>query len=250
MKKNKILILLSIFLITGCQADYNIVIDENTVKEELSAYETNMSKWNVIQGNNILTYQQYQQNYKDAPVGIYYDDQNVDNEIGFNENRQYYKIDLLNENSKKGLIFNANFNVNKYNDSYIARNCYKHINVLSQGNEISISTSNELTCMNYIDGLEKVVINITTNYKVIDTNATNIKDNTYSWVITKNNYTNSSIYLKLTKNSSSSEPSSNNNKKDSFNFQMIYAIIIIVILLIAFLIYKKFKKNSEEQNKI
>ena len=61
MKKNKILILLSIFLITGCQADYNIVIDENTVKEELSAYETNMSKWNVIQGNNILTYQQYQQ---------------------------------------------------------------------------------------------------------------------------------------------------------------------------------------------
>ncbi|MDD5979903.1 MAG: hypothetical protein PUC23_02175, partial [bacterium] len=90
----------------------------------------------------------------------------------------------------------------------------------------------------------------TTNYKVIDTNATNIKDNTYSWIITKNNYTNSSIYLKLTKNSASSEPISNNNKKDSFNFQMIYAIVIIVILLIAFLIYKKFKKNSEEKNKI
>ena len=100
MKKKKLLILLSILLLTGCQAEYNIVIDENTVKEELLIYETNMSKWSTIQGNNVLTYQQYQQTYKDAPIGVYYNDQNVDAEIGFNPDRKYYTINLIDDKIK------------------------------------------------------------------------------------------------------------------------------------------------------
>ena len=249
MKKKKLLILLSIFLITGCQAEYNIVIDDNTVKEELLIYETNMNKWNTIQGNNLLTYNQYQQEYKDAPVGIYYNDQNIDGETGFNSNRSYYTIDLLNDNNKKGLSFNTNFNLNRYADSYIIRSCFKYINVLNQFDTISISTNNELSCMNYIDGLDKITINIKTNYEVLDNNATSINDNTYTWVITKNNYTNSNIYIKMSKSRNSS---SNNDTKDTnvSNFQLTYLIIVVVLLLLGLLIYKQFKKNSEEKNKI
>lgn len=249
MKKKKLLILLSMFLITGCQAEYNIVIEDNVVKEELLVYETNMNKWNTIQGNNILTYQQYQQEYKDAPVGIYYNDQNIDGEIGFNPSRNYYTIDLLSDNNKKGLSFNTDFNLNRYADSYIIRNCFKHINILNQLDTISISTNNELSCMNYIDGLNKITINIKTNYEVLDNNATSINDNTYTWVITRNNYTNSNIYIKMSKSANSS---SNNDTKDTnvSNFQLTYLIIVMVLLLLGLLIYNQFKKNSEEKNKI
>lgn len=252
MKKKKLLILLSMFLITGCQAEYNIVIEDNVVKEELLVYETNMNKWNTIQGNNILTYQQYQQEYKDAPVGIYYNDQNIDGEIWFNPSRNYYTIDLLSDNNKKGLSFNTDFNLNRYADSYIIRNCFKHINILNQLDTISISTNNELSCMNYIDGLNKITINIKTNYNVLDTNATSINDNTYTWVITKNNYMNSNIYIKMNKSINSNSSSSNNttNNNSVSNFQLIYLIIVIVFFLIGLLIYTKFKNNSEEKNKI
>ena len=105
--------------------------------------------------------------------------------------------------------------------------------------------------MNYIDGLNKITINIKTNYNVLDTNATSINDNTYTWVITKNNYMNSNIYMKMNKsiNSNSSSSTSTNNNSVS-NFQLIYLIIVIVFFLIGLLIYTKFKNNSEEKNKI
>ncbi len=251
MKKKEIFILLSIFLLTGCQAEYNIIIDNNTVKEELSVYETDMNRWNTIQGNNILTYEQYQQEYKDAPVGIYYNDQNPDAEIGFNENRKYYTIDTINENNKKGLNFNTDFSTNRYSDSYIIRNCFKYVNIINQNNTFSISTSKGLSCMNYIDGLDKIAINIKTDYEVVDTNATSINNKTYTWVITKNNYINSNIYIKLNKSISPNSSSSINpsNNKIS-NFQLVYLIIVIVLLLLGLLIYLNFKKNSEEKNKI
>lgn len=250
MKKKKLLILLSILLLTGCQAEYNIVIDENTVKEELLIYETNMSKWSTIQGKNVLTYQQYQQTYKDAPIGVYYNDQNVDAEIGFNPDRKYYTINLIDDNNKKGLTFTNDFDINNYADSYIIRNCFKHVNVLNQFNTISISTDSELSCMNYMDGIDKITVNIKTNYEVLDTNATSVNDKTYTWVITKNNYANSNIYMKI--NKLVKYNSSNNTKTDILvsNFQIMYALIVAVFLLVGFLIYKIFKKNSEEKNKI
>ncbi len=249
MKKKTILILL-IFLLTGCQAEYNIVIDENIVKEELLIYETNMGKWSTIQGDNILTYQQYQQIYKDSPVGIYYNDQNVDAETGFSPNRTYYTIKTIEENSKKGLSLSTNFTTSKYNDSYIIRNCFKNINISNQTETISISTSKELTCMNYIDGLSKVTINITTNYKVLESNATRTNNNTYTWEIDKSNYTTSKIYIKMSKNNSN-ESNNDNEKKDSIsNYQIMYFIILIALLLIGFIFYCIFKKNSEEKNKI
>ena len=175
----------------------------------------------------------YQQEYKDAPVGIYYNDQNIDGEIGFNPNRNYYTIDLLSDNNKKGLSFNTDFNLNRYADSYIIRSCFKHINVLNQFDTISISTNNELSCMNYIDGLNKITINIKTNYNVLDTNATSINDNTYTWVITKNNYMNSNIYMKINKsiNSNSSSSTSTTNNSVS-NFQLIYLIILYMKYLL------------------
>lgn len=250
MKKKKLLILLSILLLTGCQAEYNVMIDENTVKEELLIYETNMSKWSTIQGNNILTYEQYQQTYKDAPIGVFYNDQNIDAEIGFNPDRKYYTINSIDDNNKKGLIFTNDFGINNYVDSYIVRNCFKHVNILNQSDTISISTDDELSCMNYMDGIDKIIVNIKTNYEVLDTNATSVSDKTYTWVITKNNYTNSNIYMKINKLVKNN--SSNNTKNDTHisNFQLMYALIVVVFLLVVFLIYRILKKNSEEKNKI
>ena len=104
--------------------------------------------------------------------------------------------------------------------------------------------------MNYMDGIDKIIVNIKTNYEVLDTNATSVNDKTYTWVIAKNNYTNSNIYMKI--NKLVKYNSSNNTKTDILvsNFQIMYALIVAVFLLVGFLIYKIFKKNSEEKNKI
>lgn len=250
MKKKKLLILLSIFLLTGCQAEYNITIDDNMVKEELLVYETDMSKWRAIQGNNLLTYQQYQQEYKDAPIGVYYNDQNVDAEIGFNPNRKYYTINELDDDNKKGLSFINDFAMSRYSDSYFIRNCFKYINILDQRDTISISTDSELSCMNYIDGIDKITVNVKTNYEVLDTNATSVNNKTYTWVITKNNYKNSNIYMKINKLVNSKPSGNTDNSTLKSNFQLVYAIIVTVFLLLVLLIYTIFKKNSVEKNQI
>ena len=102
---------------------------------------------------------------------------------------------------------------------------------------------------------EEVKINITVDsnvYKLKYTNAENKKNNTYTWILNKNNCNNSEIILTLDvlnyneEISDSNDKSKNNNKIDDYILYIFLGVLVLIILVI----YKWFMKFKEKNNDI
>ena len=52
--KKKIILLSAIFILTGCDINYNLVIDEQNFKESITIVEEEPTKWNssIVDGYN------------------------------------------------------------------------------------------------------------------------------------------------------------------------------------------------------
>ena len=142
------------------------------------------------------------------------------------------------------MSLNYKFNLENYQNSKSVYNCYKYFNVSNTDDTYTISTSKDFLCFNEdYPLLEQVNVNITTKYKVLETNATIIDGDTYSWVINKTNAENSQIIIKF-------QTKSDNMFADIINEDNKFLILIIGMLgvigiIIVSYVYLKSRKNNK-----
>jgi len=235
MKKIYIIILL--FLITGCKAEYNLDIDK----------ELNLNEKTTI----IASTSQEQQRISDynyhLPIDIKIDESNAFREK--QKDLEYYE--KKKESNNNILKFSYPYDIDKFNEGHVAKTCYQYVTVMKTKNketeneQLLLSTSKEFKCFDIYDGLEEVTIKITSRYKLLETNADKSENYTYTWNINKLNYQDRAIYL-LLDITDRDETWWEKFQKTGFYK---YGIFIIIILL-AFIIYKLFKKYSEMRDKI
>ena len=201
--RNLIFIISAILLLSGCTVDYNLSIDSDFINENISFIENDMSKLDTIR-----TY------------GTFISDNGI------------------------GMSLNYKFNLENYQNSKSVYNCYKYFNVSNTDDTYTISTSKDFLCFNEdYPLLEQVNVNITTKYKVLETNATIIDGDTYSWVINKTNAENSQIIIKF-------QTKSDNMFADIINEDNKFLILIIGMLgvigiIIVSYVYLKSRKNNK-----
>ena len=187
MKKNVLLMMCLIFFLTGCSAEYNIVIKKDSISEELQVYDENSYYESEI-GKKI-------EEDINIKTGVLINEQNGDTE-DVNPNYTYYLKEKINSKGKLGIKYTNTFDVDDYSKSYIANNCYKYFQVYKDKKYITISTSKEFLCIENFDKLYEVKINIKTKYNVEKNNADEVSNNVYSWTITKNNFSDAKFYTK------------------------------------------------------
>ena len=241
--KNKIfLLVITILFLTGCSCEYNLTINDNNYKENIRIIADNEEE---------ISYINY--NWK---IPTDKDEYNLVGDTGTNPN---YKSDLYDYKINNNILtFDYNFNKSSYINSSAVSVCYDRLNIENHKNALIIATSIKANCFEKQPGLNKITINITVDKEVISSNSDEINGKTYTWYITKNNYSNKSITLTLSneekkeqeniineQNNTSNEKESTKETKTDFSLYIFSGILLIIMLSIYFLFNKMKNKNNQ-----
>ncbi len=225
--KKRILLLIVLFMVTGCSTQYNLEINEENFNEEII---TILSKSN--------TTKEMAQAYTQQAIPITQESNQT----------AVYNTNINEDTTNYYLKYSYQHTFETFPNSYFASTCYQNITLNENDEQIELSTSDEFLCIAMDDGLynDSVQVNITTDLKVIENNADQINGNTYTWEINKENYTNKPINITLKKNFSVEQAvdnlKPNEASKDMF---IIGAIVSILIILVIIIIKLKLKNNNK-----
>lgn len=221
--KKIILLIVGLFILSGCSATYNLEIYNDEYKENISvlsekADTTEMKDWNIPTNADeenmdiLLT--------TDKITGINY----------------YAKKDSFTNNHYKYAYANE-FSMTNYYKSYFAVNSYDFFAVYYDDTDesgkkdlITISTSFKNLIFEKYPDLENLTINIKTNHRVYSNNADSKKDYTYTWNINKNNYADKAIQIRIYKDKYVL------NYNQELSKKLYIFLIILGILLVAMVI--------------
>jgi len=196
----KTLILLGfLIMMTGCTLDYNLVISEKTFEENILILEDNTQNWNKIcETDGVFTYKERIDFLRDYPVALYknaeMDPYDPTIEI---DGVDYYEKEKVNDYESYGLKMSSSGKIANMNDLRSLSYCYDIARVINNKDEYIISTSFKNNCFDKYPLLDELNINITTDMKVTSNNADSVNGDTYTWKITRSNYSDKSISLAM-----------------------------------------------------
>lgn len=216
--KKKIIILLSILLLTGCTVNYNLEIDDNTLKEKITG--------TVIK-------EESKQDSKATDISTIYSIINEEQKPIYNKEELYQKT-LKDNGNNIDYTFSYNYTMKDFVNSTIINTCFENHEIEELDNYYSIRLSGNFYCLYS----KKVNISVTSNLEVASNNADKIKDNTYIWTIDKNN---TDIELVVDKNTPYTKPI---KRGISSTFRIVCFIVLVVLSLVVYILYRK--KNSSE----
>ncbi len=250
--KKIILCLISLFLLSGCNVNYELTIGKDKVIENVTIIGED------IEDNAFIKeYEKPLESYVDTTLnsetneevdGVsYYDITKSTNELGnyvMNLKYNFPKEDLQNSN-----ILNLSLSQFFYE---------------IDGKEIKISTGLYIKAFEEYNGIDflNVKIYVDSNYDIISTNASSNENNTLTWYIDQENYKKSPINLTIkekdkqnsNQNNSSNSNQSNsennnqnniNNQEDNANNNALIVTGVLFLFIIALIVLVKIKNSRK-----
>ena len=202
MKKKIILLLLVIFL-CGCEAKYNIKISDDRIEEEIT----------ITEKNEVLDY------YDDEDKELFEDELNY-----WELDLDYYKKININDKDVTGYKYNSYFNYKEFGTLTALKRCYEKFD-FQQEPTIKIETSNDFLCLNDYNEFENFELTITTDYKIVNSNADRKDGNKHTWIFNKKNHKNKPIKFEVEKKYAEEHDS-------SLGIGAILVIILFIVLII------------------
>jgi hypothetical protein len=214
MKKKTILLIFIILFFTGCTPNYNIVIDDSLITEEL-----------IIPEND--------DHYAERFSNLY----------SIVDKKKQYDFSV----SENSAVFKYVYSFDEFNESNIIKSCYESFHLIKENDYYVLQTGLNFNCYplqisdyEFVE-FDELKINIKiVNYEVLENNADYINKNVYSWVINKNNYTNKPIIIKIKEK----------EDKKTNNIYLVVGSIILLICLIGLIIYIFINSLKNKNNKI
>lgn len=235
MKKICFLIF-SIFLLTGCTAEYNLVYENGVLSESLIIMS---NKTDVINGQSF-----------DSLVNNYYNNVNLlvdyTNQPGDMSEAEslskyaFYNKSIIEKNGQYGINLFYSYKENSgFEKSYIVYNLYDNANI--SDNYIQVHNIKDIfSSYPYLDSIS---ITLKSSRKVECTNADKVEDNMCYWYINKYNYLN---YKNIKVNFVDDEEINALTKNSISNLiYIILGIVCIGLLITIIVIYEKVKNSNK-----
>ena len=224
MKKKIFILTLIILMMCGCSVDVNIDISNNKIKESNDI---------TVLENALYTKEILRTSFRDY-IPIYASDLIVDTvpDKPFSDVLYYNKntTDLGN-----GYRFNYS-----YDYARTIKEGFRDYSYTYKNDIISLSTDNKgLIYFDEYKELDEVVINIKTNYLVLENNADRVNGNTYTWTFNKDSKKSINIVIDTSE--------SGDKVLGIINVNTIITVGIIggIVLIILCLLLLKNKKNNK-----
>lgn len=246
MKRKKLILAIFIALFTtGCTVDYNLLIEDNKIKETTKFIQDETDE------DDSYIYTQYLEEYP-----IYKNEEflyNTPNEKI--EGNTYYEKTIEKNNNGYNATYKAEFKIKEYDRSRFFNDAF--------ANRSSGYDKNEGCYYIIADNLkifeqENTVnsINVSINlvgYKVIESNQDSVNNNIYTWSFDRSDKERKNITIKFKKENSNIEidPSDNKtepNKVDSKYTMYIFYGILLLVIIIGYLIFRKMKQSNDINN--
>ena len=216
MKKNIFILIGFIFLITGCSSEYNLEFSNDIIKE-----------------HTIVT-------IKDSEIPSKSSTGELDDRITpFIENDQYpfygkydkvYKKKVTKKGDTTTVVLDYTFSHDDFKNSTVYKGCFKSSDLTETNDGYSLHMHGSFYCL-YGDEL---TINIKTNNIVLEHNADKVSGNVYTWIINKDNMTDTNIKMEI-------------SKKNRYTKYIGYTIVIILVIGLCvggYFVYKRFKDRD------
>lgn len=231
MRNNKLLFLFLLLLFcSGCSVEYNLDIDKNDKFQEVVEITAE-------DGNDIEKIQNYQvylpidNNADDASVF-----QNKVNGVSYYVQKKSPSYDKLK--------FSYLHHFDTFQRDYITNSSYEYVTLTKDKENLILSTSRINKAFERYDNLNSVTINITSRYKLVDTNADTHSKYKYTWVVDRTNYNNKYLYLSL--DTSNRKKTVSEEVNDTGIFAYLPLILIIVgVIVVGWLVVKKGDKRNQ-----
>ncbi len=220
-KKGILVLLITVFCLTGCEATYNLTITEDSMTESVNFLNEDTPK-----NQNILD------QYLSSNYLAYYD-------MDIKENKNYSQKEI-NENGQIGMNLTYEYAGDKLQNSSLLNRCYYKKSIIKTDDEITITTDGKTMCFykDEVKTLDKLTINITTDLKVTENNADEINGNTYTWIIDDSNYQDHPITMKIDLTGNDGTP---------FSLALIAIAVIIIVGGGALLLFVRIKNKKNNK---
>ncbi|HIR59224.1 MAG TPA: hypothetical protein IAB38_04160 [Candidatus Onthousia excrementipullorum] len=231
MKKKSLMLILLIFMISGCSVEVNVDISDNKIKESNDI---------TVLENALYTKEILRTSFRDY-IPIYASDLIVDTipDQPFSDILYYNKKTTDLENGYK-FNYSYDFDVDKYGDARTIKDGFRDYSYTYRNDVISLSTDDEgLIYFDEYPLLEEVTVNIKTDYLVEENNADKVNGNTYTWVFNKD----SKKSIKIVVDTSES----GNRVLGIINVSTVITIGIVIgiVLVILILLLIRNRKNNK-----
>ena len=174
MKKKVLLLIASLFLLTGCTNVYNITINDNTISEEIIS---------VIPDTDIIPRTQ-----QEIADGIEDDDQITpfikENQNPFIDNDKIkYKKTVSKSGNNTIVRLSYDYDIDSFKHSRVYNECFEKSVVKRENGYLRLGFVGEFYCLRG----DSITINIKTNRKVLNDTADDVENNVYKWTINDSN---------------------------------------------------------------
>lgn len=241
--KRKILILIGLVLVLcGCDAEVNLKVSKNDIEEiiNITDYTGNYSSETML----VNSYRDY--------IPVFSTEVIVDTEPDTKKsNVEYYTKSKISFNNGYNFTYKYKYNFEDYYMATSVKSSYRSTFIQHDKKENNIIISTDSAgCLLFkqYKTLNSLKVNISSGYKVLESNADSINGDIHTWNLSRNNDKN--IYIKYdTTMAYSSNNNDNNTNEDETNDEVIvegekddaispfYAILIIILSLIVFIIF-------------
>lgn len=254
MKKNRIIFLIILILITctGCSVEYNINITKNNIEETINVVDNiteTRTKTDIL--NN---YQKWYPTFVNfISKGESIEVENFDKKV---DGVKYHDKTISENNNGYNYTYKYTYPIEEYYDSYILASVFPETQIYKGYDKLVIRTSKENFLCSY-DYFDSAKVNITIDpevYELNHTNTNNKNNNTYTWIIDKENCSNDEIILTLNiKNENlinfeGFKNNDNNNQIEESFFtkygMYVFCGVLIILILIGYGCFKKLKNKN------
>lgn len=215
--KKFIVLFLTLILLSGCTFEYNVQVTKKVISED-----------NVIYIDNV--------GYNDIEASF---ENLVSRYTGPTNSLGMYSSSIVNRDDLFGISYKRNYNYSDYNKSISFSSCYDAYKMIEENGKLIISTSKEFNCFDKYKELDKVIVNLTSDYYVEKSNADIVEKNKYTWYINKDEIDNPiNVTIDLNKPIISS-------KYAWLNAFTITVLAIAIIGIIVFLVSIRSKRKNK-----
>lgn len=235
MKRKIFILIVLTFILCGCEATYNLNITDQNIDELTEIHNYNKETWE----SESPSYKELINNNYQINLPTNYNIPGFMEDFTKQEGYNYYNKELITNNNDYGLKIKYQFNNEDYIYSSMAKSNVQTFKFINNNDTYAVSATDFSYPFNAYSNLDKITINVNTNYIMTNANYDSSNKNTYTWTITRDNCQKKTIHFSIN--------TSKNNKKVVGNKTFNIIIIAIgIILIMAFIIITiKVKKSNK-----